>query len=190
MTRPVRVLACGAADRGDDAAGLLAACAIPLDVRVSASVELVGQLSAEQLTGDPPDILRVVVDCIDGVPVGELVEMPLAALPDLETQLRPTSSHALPLGQTVAMAALLDAVHPQDRFIGIGGDHYQPGSDLSDAVSDAIPELTMRLVDLIERAASRRASREQSASSSRLPAGRRPAIRRPRRSRAAGVLPR
>lgn len=152
MTRPVRVLACGAADRGDDAAGLIAACAIPLDVRLAASVELVGQLSAEQLLGDEPDVIRVVVDCVAGVPAGELVEMPLAALPQLEEELRPTSSHALPLGQTVAMAALLDGVRPHDRFIGIGGEAFAPGSDMSAPVEDAIPELTMRLVDAIEGA--------------------------------------
>lgn len=142
----VRVLACGAIDRGDDGAALHALRRVPASARRRWRIEEVGQLSAEQLIGDPSEMRRVVIDCVAGLAPGSITELPLAELPELEAAARATSSHALGPGRAVALAAALGAVRQQDRFIGIGGIKFAEGSDLSPAVERSLDELARRLV--------------------------------------------
>ena len=141
MTRRVRVLACGSFHGGDDAAALEAVRLLPAPALASASVEEVLQLSAEQLLGDPPGTVRIVVDCVPGVAPGEIVELPLAELPAMERRLGTASTHALGVGQAVALAAALGGVRTDDRFLGIGGASYTQGYALSPAVAAGLPAL-------------------------------------------------
>jgi hydrogenase maturation protease len=143
-----RILACGTLDGGDDAAGLLAARALPAGLRVEVSA--VGQLSAEHFTDDPPGRVRIVVDAVHGLPPGELLELPLAQLPALAPRLRPASSHAIGPAGAVALAAALGQIHAGDRFVGIGGECYGLGTDPSARVRAALPALTDRLAQLVE----------------------------------------
>jgi hydrogenase maturation protease len=145
MTPLVRVLACGSIDRGDDGAALLAVRLLLPAARRLAQIEEVWQLAADQLLGDAPGTRRVVVDCVAGLPAGTIVELPLAELPALEARVGATSSHALAPGQAVALAAVLDAIGPDDRFIGIGGSAFAMGASLSPSVADAIGELAARV---------------------------------------------
>lgn len=148
MTRPVRVLACGSFHGGDDAAALQVLGLVPPEVRERASVEEVLQLSAEQLLGDSPGTMRIVVDCVHGVAPGEIVALPLAELPAMERRLGTASTHALGVGQAVALAAALGGVRAEDRFLGVGGASYAQGDALSPAVAAALPALA----DAIARA--------------------------------------
>ena len=141
MTRRVRVLACGSFHGGDDAAALEAVRLLPAPARAAASVEEVLQLSAEQLLGDPPGTVRIVVDCVHGVAPGEIVDLPLAELPAVERRLGTASTHALGVGQAVALAAALGGVRSEDRFLGIGGARYAQGDALSPAVAAGLPAL-------------------------------------------------
>ena len=147
---PVRVLACGAIDRGDDGAALRALQLVPAATRRRWHVEEVGQLSAEQLIGDPSEMRRVVIDCVAGLTPGEITELPLAELPELEAASEATSSHALGPGQAVALAAALGAVGQRDWFIGIGGSSFGSGSGLTPAVEGALDEFARRLVAVAE----------------------------------------
>jgi hydrogenase maturation protease len=149
MTPRVRVLACGSFHGGDDAAALEVLRLLPPEVRERASVEEVLQLSAEQLLDDPPSTTRIVVDCVHGLPPGELVELPLAELPSLERGLGVASTHALSIGQAVALAAALGGVRPADRFLGIGGERYAQGAELSPPVAAGLPRLADRIADLV-----------------------------------------
>jgi hydrogenase maturation protease len=149
MTRRVRVLACGSFHGGDDAAALEVLKLLPTDVAQRASLEEVLQLSAEQLLDDAPETLRVVVDCVHGLPPGEVVELPLAELPSLERSLGTASTHALSVGQAVALAAALGGVRPADRFLGIGGARYAQGVTLSPSVAAGLPQLADRIVQLV-----------------------------------------
>jgi hydrogenase maturation protease len=149
MTPRVRVLACGSFHGGDDAAALEVLRLLPPEVRERASVEEVLQLSAEQLLDDPPSTTRIVVDCVHGLPPGELVELPLAELPSLERRLGVASTHALSVGQAVALAAALGGVRPADRFLGIGGERYAQGAELSPPVAAGLPRLADRIADLV-----------------------------------------
>jgi hydrogenase maturation protease len=141
MTRRVRVLACGSFHGGDDAAALKAVQLLPAAALASASVEEVLQLSAEQLLGDAPGTVRIVVDCVHGVAPGEIVELPLADLPAMERRLGTASTHALGVGQAVALAAAFGGVRAEDRFFGIGGASYAQGDALSPAVAAGLPAL-------------------------------------------------
>ncbi|HEX6140246.1 MAG TPA: hydrogenase maturation protease [Candidatus Limnocylindria bacterium] len=153
MTVPkrVRILACGSLDGGDDAVALLAAAGLPDAVR--SAVEPVGQLGAEHLTDDQPDTVRIVVDCVAGLEPGEIVELPLAELPAREAELQVASTHALPIGQAVALAASLGALRAEDRFLGVGGASFGQGDPLSPVVQAALPELRRRLAAAASAAA-------------------------------------
>jgi len=148
----VRVLACGAIDRGDDGVALRAVRALSQVVRREASIEEVGYLSPELLIGDPPTTRRLVLDCVAGLPSGEIIDLPLAGLPALEAEMGTTSTHALAPGAAVALAAMLGAVRPTDRFLGIGGASFAVGDDLSPAVAAGFGALLERLNERIGEA--------------------------------------
>ena len=145
MTPQVRVLACGAIDRGDDGAAIRAVRALSQLARRELTIEEVGYLSPELLIGDPPTTRRLVLDCVAGLPCGEILDLPLADLPALESERGTTSSHALAPGAAVALAALLGAVRPTDRFLGIGGASFAIGDELSPAVVARFSALVERL---------------------------------------------
>jgi hydrogenase maturation protease len=149
MTQRVRILACGSFHGGDDAAGLEVLKLLPPDLAERASVEEVGLLSAEQLIDDPPGSMRLVVDCVHGVEPGEVIDVPLAELPGLEARLGVASTHALGLGQAVALAATLGGLHSGDRFLGIGGEAYEQGGELSRNVAAGLPQLADRIVSRV-----------------------------------------
>jgi len=149
MSPQVRILACGSPDGGDDAAGLDVARLLPEAVRRRVTVEEVGQLSADHLLGDPPGVVRLVVDCVVGPAAGTVVELPLAEVPQRERTLRSASSHVLPLGQAVALADRLGGVRASDRFLGIGGERFGLGTARSPAVAAGLPELVRRIAERV-----------------------------------------
>lgn len=152
MTPSIRILACGAIDRGDDGVALRAVRGLTRRASEGAQIDEVGYLSPELLIGDAPGLPRLVLDCVAGLPGGEIVDLPLAELPALEARMRTTSTHALAPGAAVALAALLGAVHPGDRFLGIGGERFDVGDDLSPAVSAQLDALGERIESRIAAA--------------------------------------
>ncbi len=152
MTARLRILACGAIDRGDDGAAIRAVRALPPSALRLAQVEEVGQLSADLFMDDPPETRRVVVDCVAGLPLGEVVDLRLRDLPELERRTRPTSSHGLSPGAAVGMAALVGAIREEDRFVGIGGERFDLGAEMSPPVVDGMTRLVELLAERIEGA--------------------------------------
>jgi hydrogenase maturation protease len=152
MTPSIRVLACGAIDRGDDGVALRAVRSLSRRARRGAQIEEVGYLSPELLIGDAPGVQRLVLDCVAGLPCGEIVDVPLAGLPGLESRMGATSTHALAPGAAVAIAALLGAIRPTDRFLGIGGERFEMGDDLSPAVGAQLGALVERMATRIAEA--------------------------------------
>lgn len=153
MTPTFRVLACGAIDRGDDGVALRAVRSLSPKQRGRAQIDEVGYLSPELLIGDPPDRHRLVVDCVAGLPCGEIIDLPLAGLPELEARIGSTSTHALAPGAAVALADLLGGVRSSDRFLGIGGVSFEMGDDLSPGVAAQLDVLVARVAAQIEEAA-------------------------------------
>jgi hydrogenase maturation protease len=152
MTPRIRVLACGAIDRGDDGVALRAVRALTKRARQGAQIDEVGYLSPELLIGDAPETQRLVLDCVAGLPGGEIIDLPLAELPELEARMRTTSTHALAPGAAVALAALLGGVRAADRFLGIGGERFEMGDALSPAVSAQLGALVERMAARIGEA--------------------------------------
>ena len=152
MTPTIRVLACGAIDRGDDGVALRAVRSLSTAARRGAQIDEVGYLSPELLMGDAPRMRRLVVDCVAGLPCGEIIDLPLGELPELEARMGATSTHAFAPGAAVALAALLGAIRPTDRFLGIGGASFEMGDDLSPAVGAQLDSFARRLADYIGEA--------------------------------------
>jgi hydrogenase maturation protease len=152
MRPTIRILTCGAIDRGDDGAALRAVRALSQVARREATIEEVGYLSPELLLDDPPDTRRLVLDTVAGLRCGEIVDVPLGDLPALEAELGATSTHALAPGAAVALADLLGAVRPTDRFLGIGGVSFDVGDELSPAVVAQLGALVERLNERIGEA--------------------------------------
>ena len=147
MSRAV-VLGIGHLQRGDDAAGRLAARA--LAGRVPPGVDV------RECRGDATELLEawhdapvaIVIDCVvSGAPPGTLHrvdarEQPLPSLPA-------TSTHGYGLAQAVALARLLDALPPQLIVHGVEGARFahgtEPGPEVRDAVGRVVDEIVREL---------------------------------------------
>jgi hydrogenase maturation protease len=145
-TRPVRLLVCGNAERGDDGAALVAVAGLlaglpphllrVLEVRRCEGLEL------EDLLELPEGSACVLTDAVVGLPVGEIVTIPLAELPERDGQATgptPRSSHVLPIGQLVAIAQIMREAPLAGSFVGIGGRSFGFGRALGRPVRAALP---------------------------------------------------
>lgn len=148
--RRVVVVACGQADRGDDAVALVAA-----DRLVSMGflardgpdpdLRIAGALEVEDVLAIAPGEALVVVDAVDGPAPGEIVVRPLAALLPLagtaSGALSPRSTHAVSIPDALAIAAALrpERELPPGSFVGMGIASVALGEGLSRAVAAALP---------------------------------------------------
>ena len=147
----VEVLACGAPDRGDDGAAVIAvgrlADALPPDVRT----RLVGQLDIDDLLAVPKGAGVVVADTALGVDPGWIVEIPFSGLAGREAGIRPRSSHALSIPETVAVASIIRG-HPLPGIVvAIGGVDFGLGEALSWPVASAMDAFVLAIADAIGR---------------------------------------
>ncbi len=144
MTR-VPVLVCGEPERGDDALAFAAVRALPDRAARLADVRYCGQLEVEALLELPLGTPCVIVDAAVGVRPGTVVTLPLERVAGRAAGGGPRSSHALPVEQVLALAAVLRGEPPSGTFVGMGGSSFGLGDPLSPAVAAALPELTARI---------------------------------------------
>ncbi|HEX8941121.1 MAG TPA: hydrogenase maturation protease [Candidatus Limnocylindrales bacterium] len=149
--RPVRVLACGAADRGDDAVGLLAVRRLPADPAGLAEIREVGQLEVEALLDVPSRAACLVVDAAAGVSPGEVVILPLTEV--ARGGAAPFSTHGLPAEQVVALAEVLGGTLPRGSFVGLGIASVGVGSGLSPVVAASLDAFVAAIAGEIRRLA-------------------------------------
>lgn len=147
----VEVLACGAPDRGDDGAGVIAvgrlADVLPADVRT----RIVGQLDIDDLLAVPKGAGVVVADTALGVDPGWIVEIPFSGLAGREAGIRPRSSHALSIPETIAVASIIRG-HPLPGIVvAIGGVDFGLGEALSWPVASAMDAFVLAIADAIGR---------------------------------------
>ena len=133
MTPKCTVLVLGDAMRGDDGAALLAAKHLETAAIPDYRIWRVGQLGPDDLVAALAEGPCVVLDAVRGVPPGEVVELPLASVADAGGP-QPASSHALPPGVIVRLAAALGARLETGTFLGIGGERFGLGEAISPAV--------------------------------------------------------
>jgi hydrogenase maturation protease len=147
----VEVLACGGPDRGDDAAAVIAvarlADALPDDVRT----RVVGQLDIDDLLAVPPGAGAIVVDTAVGVDPGWIVEIPFSGLAGREAGIRPRSSHALSIPETIGVASIIRGRPLQGMVVAIGGIDFGLGEALSWPVAAAMDAFVLAIADAVGR---------------------------------------
>lgn len=159
MTGPpaVRLLVCGAADRGDDGVALAAAATLlpTLDGRQRAVLEVrrCGQLQPDDLLSLPDDTAALIVDAAHGVTPGSVVVVPLADLVAANDLPSPRSSRGRSIAQLLLAAAARRDAPLRGTFIGIGGRRFGFGQPLSRCVRAALPELRRAIAEEIDRLA-------------------------------------
>jgi hydrogenase maturation protease len=141
MSSPIVVFACGDELRGDDGVAPLAVRALPPRVVAGIDVRVLGAVAVEDLVALQPGTRVIIVDAVVGPPPGQVVELGLAELTSNSVTVVATSTHQLPLGEVLALAALLRDVPIEGRFVGVGIGSVAFGRDLSGAVTAALPVL-------------------------------------------------
>lgn len=146
--------------RGDDAAALLAAEALPADVRSLAEIVEIGQLSVEALLDLPEGTALVVADAALGVVPGVVVTLSLERVAAGGGRgapvATPASSHSLAPDQVLALAAEVRGAMPRGVFVGIGGAEFGFGQAPSGPVAAGLAVFTATLADEIRRLAAER----------------------------------
>lgn len=143
--RPVRLLVCGNAERGDDGAALAAVGGLlgGLPPRLLAVIDVrrCEQLDFEDLLDLPDGVGCVIVDAAVGLLPGAVVTIPLEDLPERDAAAGPIprSSHVLPIGQLVAVAAVMRGHPLEGSFVGIGGRSFGFGRGIGRPVRTALP---------------------------------------------------
>lgn len=155
---PVRVIVLGESHRGDDGVGFVAVASVmaglPPHIRARVEVRETGQLDPADLIELSSAAAAIVVDAVVGVPVGEVVVLPLelvAASSPATAAPVPRSSHVLPVDQLVALAAVLRGGPPEGVLVGVGGERFGFGEGLSPAVEAAMPRFAAAIRAEIER---------------------------------------
>jgi hydrogenase maturation protease len=143
--RPVLLLVCGNADRGDDGAalgavsGLLAG--LPAHLLADLEIRPCESLQLEDLLELPDDSACVIVDAALGLTPGTVVTIALTDVPARDARTGPVarSSHVLPIGQIVAMAEVMRGQRLDGSLVAIGGDAFGFGPGLGRPVREALP---------------------------------------------------
>jgi hydrogenase maturation protease len=145
VPRPIRLLVCGNADRGDDGAALAAVTGLlpglPAHLLADLEVRPCEQLQLEDLLDLPDEAACVIVDAAVGLAPGAVVTIALADVPARDARMGPVvrSSHVLPIGQVVAMAEVMRGRSLDGSLVAIGGAAFGFGPGLGRPVRRALP---------------------------------------------------
>jgi hydrogenase maturation protease len=150
-TAVVEILAGGSPDRGDDAAAIIAvgrlADLLPDDVRT----RIVGQLDIDDLLAVPPGAGAVVADTAVGIDPGWIVEIPFSGLAGRDSGIRPRSSHALSIPETIGVASMIRGRPLEGIVVAIGGVDFALGEGMSWPVATGIDAFSLAIVDAVRR---------------------------------------
>jgi hydrogenase maturation protease len=144
----VVVFACGEPLRGDDGLGHVAVAGLAKSVTRMAAIRSIRCLGPEDLAELRPGTFVVIVDAVAGIEPGRLCRIDLERLGSECAQLRPTSSHQMPLADVLGLAELL-GWEPRGVFLGVGAARVGIGDRMSPEVVRAIPELRTAVLDAI-----------------------------------------
>jgi hydrogenase maturation protease len=152
----VRLLVCGAADRGDDGASLsTVARLLPrLDptIRQLLEVRRCPQLDATDLIDVAEGEACIVLDTVVGIAPGTIVDIPLEDLADMAS-ITPRSSHALPIGHVLGIAEAVRGTLPRGTFVGIGGKWFGFGQLRSRALRGGLTNFELAIEAAIRKLA-------------------------------------
>jgi len=142
------IIGCGNPDRGDDAAGLLAAARLreagvpALDNRG----DLLGLLDTWEGA-----VRAIIVDTVvTGALPGFISVWDAHTAPLVSDSFR-GSTHAFGIAEAVAMGRSLDRLPPHLWIFGIEGAQFEPGTAPSPAVAKAVEEVVQRILCMKHR---------------------------------------
>lgn len=135
------IIGCGNRDRGDDAAGVLAAerlrtLGVPAVICSGESLELMAAWN------DAPDVL--VIDCVVTGARGGTVHVWDAGLP-LAFSKPDASTHGLGVGQAIELSRVLGCLPRRLRIYGIEGRDFEIGASVTPEVVRGIDEVVTRI---------------------------------------------
>jgi hypothetical protein len=153
IQRPVtvEVLACGAADRGDDGASIAALATLAAGLPTDVEVRLIGRLDIDDLLEVPVGAGVVVVDTVTGVDPGWAVQIPFAGLLGRESGVVLRSSSALSIPGTIGLASMIHGRPMVGLVVAIGGVSFGLGDAMSWPVIAGMATFRLAIVDAIER---------------------------------------
>ena len=147
----VEVLACGAADHGDDGASIAALAGLESELPPDVTIRLVGKLDIDDLLIVPAGAGAVVVDTVTGIDPGWVVEIPFLGLVGRDSGIIARSSVALARPETVGLASMIRGRPLIGVIVAIGGLSFGPGEALSWPVTTGLCTFRLAIVDAIER---------------------------------------
>lgn len=143
--RVVTVIALGSRTACDDEAALLAAERLQARVGARARIVLAGRPGPGLVDLLDPAEPTVLLDVIAaGLAPGEVLAVPLRALPRAVVAGRSVSSHGLGPAEALRLAGSLGRALPEGTFVGIEGARLTPGAGMHPAVRDGIEALVER----------------------------------------------
>lgn len=138
----VRIVICGNADGGDDGVALSAAATIlpSLTRQVGSCLEVRRrqQLRVDDLVDLRRDERCLIIDAVSGIPPGEVVVMSLDELATTPL-FSPRSSHELPIGLVLGLAAIIRERPIEGTFVGLGGHRWGYGTPISRCARAGMP---------------------------------------------------
>ncbi|HXH48154.1 MAG TPA: hydrogenase maturation protease [Terriglobia bacterium] len=155
MTSPhaLRLLVMGIGNpyRSDDAAGVIAARRLKeagLDPAIV--MEHSGEGASLMETWKGADAVILIDAVSSGSPPGSIHRLEPITTP-LPTHMFQSSSHAFSLPQAVEMARALHELPMRLLIFGIEGSNFQAGTELTPAVSKALPDLVKSVLEEVKR---------------------------------------
>ena len=142
--RPVRLLVCGTAERGDDGAPLSAVAGLlpglPAHLLATIDVRRCERLEVDDLVDLAAGTGCVIVDAVLGVQPGSVVSLALDEVATIDRiGFVPRSTHSMPLVQLVQVASLLRGSPVRGSFVGLGGRSFGYGRGLGRTVRAGVP---------------------------------------------------
>lgn len=154
--KPVRIIVLGNPHASDDGAALRAADSLRCGQVIMAGRPGPGLL--DLLEGDEPVVLVDVTR--SGAGPGTIHRMNLRELCGAALAGPNVSSHGFGPAQALRLGAALGRTLPEGTFVGVEGARFDPGSELTPAVAQALPSLIAAIEDAahdLERPCTRQA---------------------------------
>lgn len=139
----LRILVCGASDRGDDGASLVAISRVlpdlPEAVRSRLEVRRCPELQVSDLIAVKVGEACLVVDTLGGIEPGSVINVTLDGLANRFDGLTLRSARALSVEDTLLIAEDVCGAMPHGSFVGIGGRWFGYGERFSRVVKAGLP---------------------------------------------------
>ncbi|TAL09527.1 MAG: hypothetical protein EPO00_05820 [Chloroflexota bacterium] len=139
----LRILVCGASDRGDDGAALAAISRVlselPDAVRSRIEVRRCPELGVLDVIAVKAGEACLVVDTVAGIEPGSVIRLSLTDLANRSDGLTVRSAHALSVEDTLLIAETVCGAMPEGSFVGIGGRWFGYGERFSRVVTAGLP---------------------------------------------------